>query len=173
MDIDGLADDVAHRHARIEAGERILEDDLHLLPVLAHLLEGQGRDVDTVEDHFARCGLEKPQDRATDRRLAGSGFANEPQHLACADGKRHILDGLNAVDDAREYTAVNREILAQVPHIQKGSRGGGSGRSLQGSRDRHAEGASASISRHLMQRTVWPPPVSSSGGADFRHSSRM
>ena len=45
VDVQGLADDLTHGHARVEARERILEDDLHAPPVLAHGLRGERRDV--------------------------------------------------------------------------------------------------------------------------------
>src|SRR5438309_68852 len=37
VDPEGLADDVTHRHARVQRRVRVLEDDLHLAPDLAHL----------------------------------------------------------------------------------------------------------------------------------------
>ena len=38
-----LADDVADRHARVERGERVLEDDLHVAPQAAQLAPRQAR----------------------------------------------------------------------------------------------------------------------------------
>ena len=37
MDVDGLAHDVAHRHAGVQAGIGVLEHDLHLAAVRQHV----------------------------------------------------------------------------------------------------------------------------------------
>ncbi len=93
MDIQRLADNGADRHARIQAGERILEDDLHVLAIGAH---GSGRelgDIAALEEHSARGGLDQAQDGAPDGCFAGAGFADEAYHLARLDGERHIFYG--------------------------------------------------------------------------------
>src|SRR5262249_57242800 len=54
VDLQRLADDVARRHARIERGERILKDDLHLAPIRPQLAFLQMRDV-APADPGPRC----------------------------------------------------------------------------------------------------------------------
>ena len=41
----GLADDLAHGHARIERGEGILKDDLHLAPAQPHGFVAQAGEI--------------------------------------------------------------------------------------------------------------------------------
>ncbi len=77
-----LRHDVAGRHARIERGERILEDDLHLRPQRAQLRLGEMGDVASAERMRAGGRLDQPQDRASDRRLAAAGLAHQPERLA-------------------------------------------------------------------------------------------
>ena len=87
VDLQPLADDVADRHARIERGVRILENDLHLAAHLAQLaLRASPADVLPVENHFAAGGL----DRAAGSRgptvdLAAARFADQAERLARAD----------------------------------------------------------------------------------------
>jgi hypothetical protein len=45
VDLDRLADDVADRHARVEAADRVLEDDLHVPAELAELFAAVGEEV--------------------------------------------------------------------------------------------------------------------------------
>ena len=67
----------AHRHARIEAGERILEDHLHGPAHVAQLLRIHGQHILAVEQDFAALRLDKAHDRASGRRLAAAGFADQ------------------------------------------------------------------------------------------------
>src|SRR5688572_1905549 len=76
-----LADDVGDAHARIERGERILEDHLHLesgflRPAVADVAAG---------------GLEDPSDHTAERRLAAARLAHQPDHLAVLDDERDIV----------------------------------------------------------------------------------
>ena len=83
MDREALADDVADAHPRVERADRVLEDDLH---VAAHLLQrpcpSEPDEVDAVEADLARRRLEQPQQRASQRRLAAAGLADEADRLA-------------------------------------------------------------------------------------------
>ena len=51
-----LADDAAHRHARIQAVLRVLEDHLHVRAQPAQRLAAQRRDVLAAKDHPSRGG---------------------------------------------------------------------------------------------------------------------
>src|SRR5205085_513881 len=59
VDLERLADDVAHRHPGVQRRVGILEDDLHLPPVLAHLAPLEASDVASVEDDRPRRGLDE------------------------------------------------------------------------------------------------------------------
>ena len=59
----GLGDDLAHRHARIERGQRILEDDLQVAPLPCAVALSQADEV-----------LAQPDDRAVGRLDADAGW---------------------------------------------------------------------------------------------------
>src|SRR3546814_9294209 len=72
-----LGDDLAHRHARIETGQRVLEDDLHVLAPGPHRLGVERRQV-LAEPAGAPAGrLDEPQNGAAESRLAAAGLADE------------------------------------------------------------------------------------------------
>src|SRR5256885_15743653 len=92
MHLDWLADDVAHGHARIQRGVRILEDHLHAAAHLAHLLAAELRELDTVELHLAGRRLVELEDRAPSRRLPATGLAHKAERLALLDEEVDPVD---------------------------------------------------------------------------------
>ena len=116
---DRLGQDVAHSHARIEAGERILE---HHLDAAAHAAQPAGRqivDAPAVQHHLARGDVEQPQDGAADRRLAAAGFADQRQRLAARDLERHAVDRVDDVFPAAEQAAAHRKVLFQIVDLKQ------------------------------------------------------
>src|SRR5699024_227741 len=90
-----FVDDLAHPHAWVEAGERILEDDLH---AFAHGLEApwfESRDVGAIEYHLAAARLHQPQQAAPQRGLAGAGLADQTDDGATTDVETHICQRLD------------------------------------------------------------------------------
>ena len=77
-----LGDRLADGHARIEAGQRILEDDLQILPQRLHLLARGIRDVAAQQGHRIRRWIEQLQHAARQRGLAAAAFADDAQRLA-------------------------------------------------------------------------------------------
>ncbi len=118
MHAQRLADDLARRHARIERGERVLEDDLHLPPVGAQLRPAEARDVGTVELDAARGRLDQPQHGATDCRLAAARLADQPQRLARTDREADAVDREDMAGRAPQYALLDREMLLELPHLQ-------------------------------------------------------
>ena len=119
--VDGqrLADDRADRHARVERGERVLEDDLHVAAERVQLLAAECDDVPALEPDLARGRLDQPQDAAAGGRLAAAGFADQAQRLAGGDVEAHAVDGVHAVELAREQAAADREVLDQILDAQQ------------------------------------------------------
>ena len=113
-----LADDVAGGHARIERGERVLEDDLHLPPVGAQLRLAEMRDVGAVDRDAAGGRLDQPQDRAADRGLAAAGFADQRERLAGADFQRHAVDRVDVAGRAAQQALLDREMLLEVLDLE-------------------------------------------------------
>jgi len=77
VDQQSFLDRGADRHARIERRVRILEDHLHAPAHRAQLAAFERADVDAVEADLAGRRLGEAQDRAPERRLAASGFADD------------------------------------------------------------------------------------------------
>src|SRR2546421_684634 len=69
MDLERLADDVAHGHSRIQRRIRVLEDHLHTAAHLPHVLAAEPRELDAVKLDFAGGRLVELEDRPTGRRL--------------------------------------------------------------------------------------------------------
>ena len=116
--LDRLADLVADRQRRVEAGQRVLEDEPDLLAAqLAHVLGAELQQVDAVEqdragdDLAGRVGHE-PGDRQRRDALAAAGLADQPERLAVADVEADVVDRL---DDAVRREEVGR----QAPDLEQ------------------------------------------------------
>src|SRR3954468_6239072 len=70
VDDQPFLDDLADRHAWIERGERVLEDDLHALPQRPHLLAILAIDALAVEEDLAALIGNQADQRLSERRLA-------------------------------------------------------------------------------------------------------
>ena len=109
---DRLADLVADRQRRVQAGERVLEDEPDLLAAqLAHVLVAELEEVDPVEhdragDDLARRIRDEAGDRQRRDALAAARFADQPERLAVADVEAHVVDRL---DDAVGREEVGRQ----------------------------------------------------------------
>ena len=120
MDLQGLADDLADRHARIQRSVGILEDDLHLAAEPPELGLVEVEHVLAVEAHRASGRLDQAQQHAARGRLAASGLADQRQGLAGLDGERHAVDGAHRSQAlAQHQPASDREILDQVLDLEE------------------------------------------------------
>ena len=117
VDQQRLSDGPADRATRIEAGKRVLEDDLHLATVLAQRPVAKRGDVDTVE-----------HDVATGRiwsRIIVWASVDLPHPLSPTTAsvsprptsERHTLDGVH------RGTSTNRKLLAEVPDLDERAHG--------------------------------------------------
>jgi hypothetical protein len=92
VDLHRLADDVAHRHARVERGHRVLEDDLD---ARAHSLQRPGRermDVLALEqDAPCRRPLQR-EDKPRQRRLARARLAHDAEAFAPLHREAHPVE---------------------------------------------------------------------------------
>ena len=118
MNDEGLADDVADGHPRVERRVRILEDDLHLPADLAHLAALEARDVAAVEEDLARRGLRQLDQRARQGRLAAARLADEAERLSGLDGQVDAVDGVDLSDGALEDPGADREVLDEILHAE-------------------------------------------------------
>jgi hypothetical protein len=117
-----LADDVLDAHARIEGGERILEDHLHLeadplLAAVAKRASARGQD---AGDHAAKRGL------------AAARFAHQADHFAFVHAERDVVHRVHHfVGDVRAQSARDlsrhierlHEALGDVLQLEQGLHG--------------------------------------------------
>jgi hypothetical protein len=115
-----LHDRVAHRHARVERGERVLEDELDVAAQRLHVLLGQLEDVAAVELDGAALALDQAQQRAAGGRLAAARFTDQRQRLARMQVEAQLLHRMHAARDAAEEAAAQVEARDQVLHAQDG-----------------------------------------------------
>src|SRR5690606_28431397 len=137
-----------------------------------HLAPRQLGDVGAVEDDLAGGGFDQPKDGAARGGLAGTALAHQAHDLAglAAEGAR--LDGLDVRDDPREDPAADGEVLLEVADFEQVVARRLVLRLLLGCGGRHATTSSFRLSSfQRTQRTMWPPPVSSSGGTATLHLS--
>ena len=120
VDARRLSDQLAHAHAGVEGGERVLEDHL---PVEARGRAGAA----FVQDLSAR-GLHEPCDHAAERGLPAAGFAHDAQHLAAREREAHAIDGADGAgargeahggERAGEDARLPAEDLGEVLRFQK------------------------------------------------------
>ncbi len=114
-----LLQDLAHPHARIERGERILEHDLHLGPFASERLALQLADRRVAQAHAACSRLDQAQDGARQRGLATAGLANQGQGLARRDLERHPVDCLDPAGHPAQQTLALRKVHRQILHAQQ------------------------------------------------------
>src|SRR5690242_7652772 len=101
-------DRIADRHARVERGIRVLEDDLHLATqradrdAIAHRCP--------VEHQLARIRDEQMQQQPRQRRLAATGLTDDAEGLALAHRERDAVDRLHRSAAA----ALGWEMLFQI-----------------------------------------------------------
>ncbi len=115
-----LHDRVTDRHARVERGERVLEDELDVATQCLHVLLGQLEDVAAVELDRTALALDQAQQRAPGGRLAAARFADQRQRLARMQVEAQLFDRMHAARDAAEEAAAQVEARDQVLHAQDG-----------------------------------------------------
>jgi len=80
-----LAHALADRHARVERGIRVLEDDLHVATQRFELAAVQLEHVLALEEHPAAGGRRQAQDGAAHGGLAAARFAHQAERLPFPD----------------------------------------------------------------------------------------
>ncbi|MCY1295760.1 hypothetical protein D9M70_451170 [compost metagenome] len=107
--------------ARIERGERVLEDHLHVASQRAELALGQPGDVLTVEQQRATIDIRQAQQAFADGRLARARFADDAQRFATAHREADAIHRMHHALPGKEAAAGDIG-LSQVAHFQHGLR---------------------------------------------------
>src|SRR5690606_14788439 len=119
MQADGFGNDAANRHARIERGERVLEDDLHFAAKAAHLGGRERRDIIALIVDRPVAWLDQAQQQACERRLAASGLPHDRKCLAGPHRDGNVID---RIDRRRrlEETLLAAEALGKIAPLDDG-----------------------------------------------------
>ena len=120
VDDQRLADDRAHRHARVQRCVRVLEDDLHVARQRTQLVLAQRRDILALEPDLARSRLDQTQDATPGRALAAARFADHAERFTGVDVETHAVDRVHLVDHTPEHPAREQEVFDEMLHLQQG-----------------------------------------------------
>ena len=90
-----FSNEFKHLHPRIEAGVRVLENELNVAGQTPQRLTFDGRDILALEKHPPVRQGQAAHDRAAQRGLAGTGLANKAKRLSTRQIKGDIVERLN------------------------------------------------------------------------------
>jgi len=121
VDAQRFADDAADRPARVERGERVLEDHLRLAADGLVVVAFGRLDVVAGDVAVAAGGRVEAQQRAPGGALAAAALAHQTQRLAAADLERQAIDGLHVAGHALEQQPLaDGEVLCQFDDAHEG-----------------------------------------------------
>lgn len=118
MNIQGFADDLARRHARIQGIIGVLENHLEFPSARAQLRPGQAGDVLPFQPDTAGCWLNQFHDGPAQGCLAASAFANQAEGFTRPDAETHIIHRFNALADAAEHPLLHRIMDFEIFDLQ-------------------------------------------------------
>src|SRR6266851_533845 len=119
VDAERLTDDIASRHAWIERGKRVLEDDLHRAPMRTQFGFSEIGNVAAVDPDAAAGRLDQAQDAPRDRRFAATGFADKPERFSDANRKTDTVHRVHGADLAAKDSAAHRILFDEVRHLEQ------------------------------------------------------
>src|ERR1700761_4543347 len=100
MGADWLGNRKADGQARVERGERILENKLYVTSQLTFGAAIKLRDVSSIEVDRAGIRRLQPDDRTHHGGLSAAAFADDSQRLAGVQVEADAFDGVDAADQA-------------------------------------------------------------------------
>src|SRR6185369_1819402 len=120
-----LGDGDANGHARVQAGQWVLEYDLEFLAQFANV--GLGVQIAPQPQHPALRLWQQPENRAGQSGLAATAFAYHPQGFALMQRKTDAVHGTQVPRLAEQTLVLDRKTDLQIFHRQQGgaNRGGG------------------------------------------------
>jgi hypothetical protein len=117
VNLQSLADDVAHPHTRVERSIGVLKNDLHLASHIAQLALGELQQIPALKDHLAAGRFDESKNRSAQSRFAAARLADQAQSLALVDGQTDVIDRFDHGFAAREKSLADGEVLFQVANF--------------------------------------------------------
>ena len=110
-----VADDLRDPPARVERGERVLEDHLQLAAARAQVSRAEPDSSSPSKRTEPEVGCYELQHRAAEGRLAAAGLADEAERLAGGDREADAVDRPHPPDLAiDQHPGLDREVLDEV-----------------------------------------------------------
>ena len=97
--------------ARVNAGVRILKNDLHILAIRQHLLGLQAGYFLPLKEDLPRCGLQQLEYRSAERRFSTARFAYDPQRFSLLNVEADMINCM-------KHTFRRFEILAKIAYLE-------------------------------------------------------
>src|SRR6202040_3445837 len=116
--LEPLLDDLRDRESRLEAGERVLKDHLHLAPQGPQLALTERRDV-ALRETNAPLRLGQSQQCQAERGLAGAAFADDAESGPAPDRERDAVDRLHISTHPAQPTSADRKPDPDVPSLDQ------------------------------------------------------
>ena len=111
----GLPNRIADGDAWIQAGIRVLEDDLQLAAIAIHVALPQTGQFGATIVHLSATGFEQTQDEPSSGGLAAAALPHQPQRFSRHDLEAHAVNGFDLPYEPRAHHPFdNREIFREI-----------------------------------------------------------
>ncbi len=114
MDVQAFHDRFADRHAWVEGGIRVLENDLHIAARHLELARCHRKDIPAFELDRPSGRLDQPQHRPSYGSLAATRFTDQAKGFAFSHKETDIIHSLYLIDNPLQQTCPHRKIFHQV-----------------------------------------------------------
>src|SRR5580658_4094636 len=115
MHLDRLPDNVPHAHARIQAPNRVLKDNLHMPAKPPQTLAPVSKKILPLVLHRAARGGNKPKKSSANRGFSAPRFPYQSQGFPRLNIKTNPVHGLDIPGRPRQHAALDRKISPQIP----------------------------------------------------------
>lgn len=120
MNLERLGDDILDSKTGIKGGERILKNDLQVAAQPPQFAGIRREQVPACKHDRAGRGFDQAEDQASQRALAGAGFADQTEGLAGVNIERNVINCSHlAVRFPAECGFALRESFAEVTNFNQ------------------------------------------------------
>lgn len=110
VDNQGFGDYFFYPESRVQRGEWILEDDLHVAAQVAHFFAVGGEQVLALVTDAAGRGLDQAKDEASEGALPGTGFAYQAEGFTGLDVEGYVVYGTDFFCGSSLRVAAERRV---------------------------------------------------------------